>query len=642
MGERSGRVSGSRRSPVLGSGSRLSMIGRRAALTGSGPACEHYAVPTASTLLAEELYAAADPGFLKALYDVQVPRGTVTAKGWGGQVPTPFERKPQKAHPLGSFAKRWLEDPRPWAREQLRRYLIDGCDRPGHRTLVKRLFKGAEDRQEHDLIALFLVAFDRMRRVRTRTRRIYDWTTRRLTEHDEIVDVRPRTPGAFHFSQRTRNYLQARAARYVRALGARDAAAYRRTVLGALSHYEDTDFSAGYQLLRMRGLASLLFPRSEVLDRRGRTLRVPPGKALAELTPRPLHAGHWESASAEILEALLDTRSLFVRRQLVAWLERDFASALSGIDVAFVRRLLSSAHPDLQVFGAKLLSSAAGLENLRIDDWLSLLASDNAEVLPVVAARMGELVTPARATLSQCVQLARHVAHAPAMLGVEWAETKTLDTKEDLELALPILDASVREARERAVTWLLSVILREGLGLDAHLREVLDARHPDVRERGFALLESTPRFRHSIVLWAALAESPHADARAFLLSLLARERDVLEATLLGEKSLHHLWATTLLEVNRGSRAKQRALDQLGRRIEAQPQLADELLPLLVIALRSVREPERRGALASLVRAATRQPEVRDAIARHAPEIGFGAAGAPGAGAGVGPGVGKVA
>jgi hypothetical protein len=603
-------------------------------LTVSARACQHYGVPTASTLLAEELYAAADPGFLKALHDVQVPRGTVTQKGWGGrpvQVPAPFERKPQKSHPLGAFAKRWLEDARPWAREQLRLYVLDGCDRPGHRTLVKRLFKGAEDRGEHELIALFLVAFDRMRRVRVRTRKVYDWQARAAVEQQVVETVRPRTPGAFHFSQRTRNYLQMRAARYVRALGGRDPAAHRRTVLAALSRYEDGDFPAGLQVLRMRGLASLLFPRTEMLDRGGRTLRLLAGSALAELTPRPLQPELWASASAEILEALLVSRALFVRRQLVAWLERDFAGALAGVDVAFVRRLLGSAYPDLQVFGAKLLASAAGLENLRIEEWLSLLQTDNAEVLPVIAQRMSELVTPARATLTQCVQLARHAAHAPAMLGVEWAETKTIDTKDELELALPILDAGVREARARAVTWLLSVIVREGLGLDAHLREVLDARHADVRARGFAMLESTPRFRHSIVLWAALAESPHADARAFLLALLARERDVLEATLLGEKSLHHLWATTLLEVNRGSRAKQRALDQLGRRIESQPQLADELLPLLVIALRSVREPERRGALGALVRAATRQPEVREAIARHAPDITFGAASASGAG-----------
>lgn len=590
-------------------------------MTGRSLACEHFAVPTASTLLAEELFAAADPGFLKALYEVQVPRGTVG--GPSGRVPAPFERKPQKAHPLGAFARKWLEDPRPWAREQLRRYIEDGCDRPGHRTLVKRLFKGAEDRGDDELIALFLVAFDRMRSVRVRKRKVYDWTIRKVVEQERVEPVRPRDPGAFSFSQRTRNYLQLRAARYVRAIATRDPAAYRRTVLQALSRYEDRDFPSGWQLLRMRGLVSLLFPRTDQIDRRGRTLRLRPDGALAQLVVAPLHADVWKSAVTEILDALPDVRARFVRRQLVAWLERDFPDELHRLDAPRVRRFLGSPHPDLQLFGGKLLAVAEGLEGLRIEEWLSLLETDNGEVLPVIVERMNELVTPARATLEQCVTLARHVAHAPAMLGVEWAETKTLDTKDELERALPILDATVREARTRALDWLLPAILREGLGLDAHVREVLDSRHSDVRARGFALLGDTPRFRDSIVLWAALAESPYPDARAFLLSLLAQRRGVLEATHLGERSLHHLWATTLLEVHRGSRAKQRALDQLGLRLEAQPQLAEELLPLLSVALRSVRETERRGALASLVRAAARQPEVRAAIARHAPEIEIG-------------------
>ena len=206
------------------------------------------------------------------------------------------------------------------------------------------------------------------------------------------------------------------------------------------------------------------------------------------------------------------------------------------------------------------------------------------------------------------------------MLGIEWAETKTLTTKDELEAALPILDASVAEVRPRALAWLGPTLLSEDVGLDAHLREILDSRHADVRARGFALLSETPRFRDSIVLWAALAESPHTDARAFLLSLLAKRRRAFEQTQLSDKSLQHLWATTILDVNRGSRAKQRALTQLGERLEAQPQQADVLLPLLSFALRSVRETERRGALSALVRSAVRQPEVRAAIARHAPDI----------------------
>lgn len=586
-----------------------------------GP-CEHFRVPTASTLLAEELYAIADSGFLAALYDVQVPRGTASVQKWGvtQQGPAPFERKPHKLHPLGAFARKWLDDTRPWAREQLFAYLADGCDRAGHRTLVKRLYKGAEERDDHELLSRFFVAFDRMRRTQTRRRKVYDWQERVSVERIEEKLVKPRGQNAFHFSQRTRHYLQARIARYVRALGARDGAKYRRLVLDALALYRDTDFPSGSSLLRMRALVSTLFARSDVLTRRARATRLGTGKALAELAPQPLHTEVWRAGGAEILAALAKSGSLFVRRQLAIWLERDFASELETLDVTEVRRLIASPHTDVQLFGARALMRARGVENLLLEDWLALLETDNAEVLPLITQKMAEAVTPARASLEQCVALARHHAHAPAMLGVEWAERKSLTNKAELEAALPIVDATVREVRDRGFAWLTPALIDESLGLDAHLRELLDARHADIREKAFSLLDTTPGFRDSIVLWAALTESPHSDARAFLLSLLARRRVALESTQLGDKSLHHLWATTILEVNRGSRAKQRALTQLGERLESQPQQAEVLLPLLALALRSVREPERRGALSALVRTAVRQPEVRAAIARHAPEL----------------------
>jgi hypothetical protein len=608
-------------------------------LTAAGAPCHQSAVPTSSTLLVEELFASGGVGFLTALWEVQVPRGTEEIAGWTGKphrVPTRFAPAPHKAHPLGALAKRWLDDPRPWAREQLRAYIADGCDRPGHRTLVKRLFKGAEEREDHELLTLFFVAFDRMRRLRSRKLKYYDWSTQQVTERVRIEPVKPRSPEAFHFSQRTRIYLQRRAVRYVRGLASADPVTFRRVLLDILARYEDEDLPFGESLLRMRGLVSLLFAHSAVLGRGPRSLSLAPGAALSDLAPAPLAPEAWAGAAAELLDALPRARNLFVRRQLVRWLERDHAAVLRALDMARVQRLLASPQPDVQLFGARLLESAEGVENLLLEEWLSLLTTDNADVLLLVASKMSAVVMPARASLEQCVALARHVAHAPAMLGVEWAESKTLGSKDELEAALPMLDATVSEVRSRALAWLTPTLLSEELGLDAHLRELLDSRHADVRARGFSLLSETPRFRDSIVLWAALAESPHTDARAFLLSLLAKRRSAFEQTLLGDKSLHHLWATTILDVNRGSRAKQRALTQLGERLEAQPQQAEVLLPLLSFALRSVRETERRGALSALVRTAVRQPEVRAAIARHAPDLLIEGLAAPGVDAARGP------
>src|SRR5688500_2543819 len=62
---------------------------------------------------------------------------------------------------LKYFAPRWFSDGRPFARRMLIRYIDDGCDRPGHRPLVKALFKLAESSADDQLMGHFLVACDR-------------------------------------------------------------------------------------------------------------------------------------------------------------------------------------------------------------------------------------------------------------------------------------------------------------------------------------------------------------------------------------------------------------------------------------------------------------------------------------------------
>jgi hypothetical protein len=73
-------------------------------------------------------------------------------------------------------------------------------------------------------------------------------------------------------------------------------------------------------------------------------------------------------------------------------------------------------------------------------------------------------------------------------------------------------------------------------------------------------------------------------------------------------------------VHRGGRAKRGALNQIADRIARRPAEAEALLPLLAIALRSVRAPEQRTALAAVARAAIREPALRGAVARALPEL----------------------
>src|SRR6185295_19254420 len=91
-----------------------------------------------SSLLIDESFASQDGQFVDRLRTVTAPRY------------------------LAALADRWKQDPRPWARDQIFRYLALPLDRPGHHPVVKRLFKRAEAASDHELVAAFLVAFDRL------------------------------------------------------------------------------------------------------------------------------------------------------------------------------------------------------------------------------------------------------------------------------------------------------------------------------------------------------------------------------------------------------------------------------------------------------------------------------------------------
>src|SRR5947209_12377338 len=84
-------------------------------------------------------------------------------------------RRCVEADRLATFASRWFADSRPSARQ----FLLDYLDRPlnayRHEPLVKRLFKLAEAAGDDEVMARFLVLFDRSVRRARRTRRRYEY-----------------------------------------------------------------------------------------------------------------------------------------------------------------------------------------------------------------------------------------------------------------------------------------------------------------------------------------------------------------------------------------------------------------------------------------------------------------------------------
>src|SRR5687767_8897878 len=81
----------------------------------------------------------------------------------------------RQAKALGLLAPKWIVDQRPEMRRMLLEYIDDGLERPHHQPLIKRLFKLAEAKHDHEVMAHFLVSCDRLMQRRLKKRHRWDW-----------------------------------------------------------------------------------------------------------------------------------------------------------------------------------------------------------------------------------------------------------------------------------------------------------------------------------------------------------------------------------------------------------------------------------------------------------------------------------
>lgn len=522
---------------------------------------------------------------------------------------------------LAHYAQRLFDDRRPWAREMMLRYIDDGCDRPDHRGLVKRLFKVAERAGDDEVMVHFLIAFDRLVQHRIVAKRRWDWTAREYRTFHRRVRIGGYPYWAYaskHYPQRrfslaTRYHLRRRAARYFRLLGRRDPVRFRKAVFQILRLYREDHLARPEQVIDSWGLVHLLYHGSPVLRRDPRGVQVVFGRKVAELEPSPMHPEAFRGCADELLELLLAAPSLLVRRFVIGWLEKECESDLEGLQIELLQPLLASVHPEVQLFAVERLRSAQGLEKLPVEQWLKLLEMDNQHALPILCEQVERCVTPDRLSLEQCIALACARPMPVARLGLAWAKAKHV-TGADLEVVARLRDGENGKVRAEGATWLVELMGEHGTPPEM-LRDLIDARFPDVRGVALAVMETDERYRDEVSLWSSLAESPYDDARGLLIRHLKTRLSQLT-----ERSVRHVWASTLLGVHRGSRTKRRVLLQLAERIVEEPAKADELLPLMAVALRSVREPERRAALGAIARAAFGNPTLREAIKRHVPEL----------------------
>jgi hypothetical protein len=527
------------------------------------------------------------------------------------------------------YVEKWKSDPRPWAREQVLAFLNGPLDSQADRVIVKRLFKHFESLRDDELMAAFLVAFDRFVRRRRKVRHHYDYQSRTSWQTESL---RAKAYDRRFFSHHTRYSLRRRAWRYFRRMGVQQPQKYCAAIAAALRLYEDEAFAKGENILDSWGLMHALFGKHDALDIGASHVNLKPGRDLGELSPAPWFLPLWQEPQAvPILLTLVEqARSRLVRVSAIGLLRRQHGRRLAGVTVDHVIRLLDHADEEVQQFGAELLQGLGNLPSLPIETWLQLLATKNLTALETIAQLMRQHVPADRMSLETAVTLAIARPAPVARLGLEFLRPKPIATPADAALL-----AQLAAAKSSAVAGELATLALARLGEDRFydvdlIIAFFDSLQREARDGAWMWLlpkseisnlkseiSNSARAYNDPALWSRLLESPFDDCRLKLVEALG-----VRAAPPGQGAdrLTPLWCAVLLNVHRGGRHKPLALRQISDALGEDPARAETLLPVLAVALRSVRAPEARAGLAALVRAADRRPDILPLIGRYLPEV----------------------
>lgn len=542
---------------------------------------------------------------------------------------------------LAGLADRWKKDPRPWARQQILLYLAQPLDRPGHHPLVKRLFKQAEANRDSELMAAFMVAFDRLVRQQRRARHHYDFQTRQYfkTEElyfprDQILPTAPQSAGRNSyparapkngklFSYKTRNYLRRRASRYFRYMGFQRPTEYVSSVSRALALYRDADMAAGENILDNWSLLQIAFRRSPVLQFGRSSVKVADSQSLEFLVAAPRFEKLWmqPDATEVLIKLLVEAKSRLVRVWATQLLKRHHLAALKTISADRLLTLLDHFDDEVQQFGASLLHDHSGIDTWPIGTWLRLLETKNLSALAAITDAMNQRVRPDRLSAEQCVELACSRPTPVARLGLSWfmnrSSASTVERASLVRLAGVKCDVIGQEAAKFALSILGSTT---AYGRD-EVCQFFDSLNAEVRRGAWEWLTATSPGYHDAALWCRLLETPYEDVRLRLIDVLQlRTAGAQSLTELRKQDLSSIWATVLLGVHRGGRAKLKALRQISEAIAQHPQRAEQLIPVLAVAIRSVRPAEARAGLSALLTAVAVQPQLETLLAGFLPEL----------------------
>jgi hypothetical protein len=550
-------------------------------------------------------------------------------------------RQISNANAVAPFAEKWYTDNRPEARRLLFAYLAEPLNAPRHEPLVKRLFKFADNAGDDVAMAHFLVAFDRT--IRRQRRKVDRWNYRtRALEQVETIAVPPGTTlprddrlfarpwsggakrerlteGKFLFSPKTRRYLRRRAWRYFRKLGKKHPERYVPGVCTALKLYTDADTPSGLGMLDNWGLVHILFHHSPTLRSTPRGWQVAPGGQLTQLQPDPKYRKLWLQSAEPIFDVLVNARCRAVSLWALKMLRRHFPERLARVETPELLRWLIADNAILNDLAIELLQSRGGLEKIPAEEWLKLIEAARPDLMDRICDMILRAVKPEQVSFTDAVRLAMLRPIPLARLGRAFLKGKKPATDDEVRAVFGLREAEAVPLRADLVRWAVRVLSGRPDFEPLWVLEFLDSRHDDVREIGWEWLLSDERAREDTGVWQRLLESPYDNIRLRMIAMLEERAKFGDGTFSPE-TVRGLWASALLNVQRGSRVKPVVVRQVMARLATHPGEGGELLPIIAVVLRSIRGPEFRAGLAGIAAYLERNPERRSLVEAVFPEL----------------------
>ena len=561
-------------------------------------------------LIIEETFAAADDRFVES-----------------------FRSNPSPKY-LASFLEKWLKDARPWSRKQLQDYLGLAWTPLGHDVVYKRIFKHFYAENDHEMMGVLMYQLDRLVRRGRVKRWHYDrktrqsWTTESLYAATNKVNswqYGRRAELNRLFSHRTRNYLRRAAWRYFRVLSHHQPEVYVQQIAQALARYEDHDFLEGENILDNWSLMHACFYHHDAIQFTAAHTNLAQGAALADLSPAPYQAEAWksEAAAEALLGLLVDANSTFVRIWAVELFLQNFKNSVGQIALRKLIHMMASPDARLQNFATEAFESHPDLPTLSVEQWLALLDEAGVGQLPRICEAMKKHVALERLDTDQLIQLTCAKQVPVAMMGFEFSQTR--DSERPFSTSELSRFAECQCAQQASVISTFALTRIGQLNEDALPDQVSGFFNSLLKPTRAAAMQclsepDSPGYGRA-KLWSMLVETPFDDVKLPMVELLHRRCQHAD----GETDRWApVWVAVILGVNRGGRTKPKALDQLAAAIIRDSHTSADLLPVVALAIRSIRNTEMRSGLASLAKILDAHPELSSEIQQAIPELEFAA------------------